>query len=63
MKKTITASVAAILMGLGVNASQAADLVPAAVQADDRGGVKIGTLTCDVDGGVGYVLGSAKEIN
>ena len=30
-------------------------------QPDVRGGVKIGWLTCDVGGGVGYVLGSAKE--
>ena len=26
------------------------------------GGVRIGTLTCDIGGGVGYVLGSSKEV-
>lgn len=28
-----------------------------------EGGVKIGMLRCDVDGGVGYVFGSAKQVN
>ncbi|MEZ5781089.1 MAG: DUF992 domain-containing protein [Rhizobiaceae bacterium] len=32
-------------------------------EPDDRGGVRIGTLSCDIDGGVGYVIGSAKEVN
>lgn len=33
-------------------------------QEDDRyGGVKIGTLSCDVGGGIGYVLGSAKTLD
>ncbi|MCR6501868.1 DUF992 domain-containing protein [Shinella sp. CPCC 101442] len=29
----------------------------------DRDGIKIGMLTCDVGGGLGYVLGSAKSID
>lgn len=29
----------------------------------DRDGVKIGMLTCDVGGGVGYVIGSAKSVD
>jgi hypothetical protein len=29
----------------------------------DRDGVKIGLLTCDVGGGVGYVIGSAKSVD
>lgn len=32
-------------------------------EPDDRGGVKIGTLSCDIGGGIGYVLGSAKEVD
>lgn len=36
------------------------DLPPA---ADDFGGVKIGTLRCEVGGGVGYVFGSAKQVD
>jgi len=30
---------------------------------DVIGGVKIGYLTCEIGGGVGYVLGSAKEVD
>jgi hypothetical protein len=43
----------------------AADLVTTYQQAEpDLGdGVKIGILTCDVGGGVGYVLGSAKSVD
>ena len=46
----------------------AADLVPAPaapayVEPDARDGVKIGMLSCDVGGGVGYVLGSAKSVD
>jgi hypothetical protein len=62
MNKKMTAGIAALVMGLGPVAAQAADIAPAYVEPDDRNGVKIGTLTCDVAGGVGYVLGSAKEI-
>lgn len=31
--------------------------------AGERGGVRIGTLTCDLGGGLGYVFGSAKEVD
>ncbi|WP_439630933.1 DUF992 domain-containing protein [Shinella sp.] len=46
----------------------AADMVireeaPVSVDRGDRDGVKIGMLTCDVGGGVGYVLGSAKSVD
>ena len=32
-------------------------------ETDGHGGVKIGTLTCDIGEGGGYVLGSAKELD
>ncbi|MGB3500137.1 MAG: DUF992 domain-containing protein [Mesorhizobium sp.] len=53
---------------LSTGLAQAADYRsgdPAPVPADDDGynGVRIGTLTCDVGGGVGYLLGSAKELH
>nr|WP_295462113.1 DUF992 domain-containing protein [Mesorhizobium sp.] len=32
-------------------------------ESDAYGGVKIGTLSCDVGGGIGYVLGSAKTLD
>lgn len=46
--------------------AQAADVIevaPAPMQADDSGGVRIGRLSCDIGSGVGYVFGSAKEVN
>ena len=39
------------------------DKAPTYVDNGARGGVKIGMLTCDVGGGVGYVLGSAKTVD
>ena len=46
----------------------AADQVPADdvvvyQEADRADGVKIGSLSCDIGGGVGYVLGSSKSID
>jgi hypothetical protein len=46
----------------------AADMVireeaPVSIDRGDRDGVKIGMLTCDVGGGVGYVIGSAKSVD
>ena len=53
---------------LAIGSANAADLaneapVPAYEEMDARNGVKIGYLECDIGGGVGYVLGSAKEID
>lgn len=31
--------------------------------AEAKAGVKVGVLTCDVEGGVGYILGSSKKID
>jgi hypothetical protein len=49
-------------------AAAAADMVvrepaPTYVERGDADGVKIGLLSCDVGGGVGYVLGSAKTVD
>ena len=49
MKKLFLASV----MALGVAATGA--------QADS--GVKLGVLTCGIDGGVGYIIGSSKGVS
>ncbi|SSC66601.1 DUF992 domain-containing protein [Ciceribacter selenitireducens] len=67
MKKTITMAIAALPVlasaGMAVSADTvtARDPVPTYQETDRVGGVKIGYLTCDVAGGVGYVLGSAKQ--
>lgn len=49
MKKIITASL--ITLGL------------LAVPASAKSGVKVGILTCHVEGGVGYIIGSSKKVD
>lgn len=63
---TLTAASLALLGSTAIRAADLAGNVPAAPayeETDTSGGVKIGYLTCDVGGGAGYVLGSAKEID
>jgi hypothetical protein len=65
MRKILTlAFSAASLIVAGTAAARAADM-PATYseEPDERNGVKIGYLECDIGGGVGYVLGSAKEMD
>ena len=66
MKKAVAVTFAALTMGLGGTVSAlAADLAryePAPQEQDERNGVKIGYLTCDIGGGVGDVIWSAQEI-
>jgi hypothetical protein len=61
MNKSFALALAAPL-ALAAALAQAADN-RRSEQADAYGGVKIGTLTCDVGGGIGYVLGSAKTLD
>jgi len=51
MKKLIAAVAIAAMAAVGV---------AGAAQADSR--VKVGVLTCDVDPGIGYLIGSAKDL-
>lgn len=37
-------------------------LAAASVPASASGGINVGTLTCDVDSGVGYLIGSSKDV-
>jgi hypothetical protein len=62
MKKIPSLGLVAGMMLSGVSLAEAADL-PVYHEPDARGGVRIGTLHCDIGGGVGYVLGSAKEVD
>ena len=65
MKKILFATVAALPVITSAATVYAADMVvaePAPVYQDGaRDGVRIGFLTCDISGGVGYVVGSAKS--
>jgi hypothetical protein len=67
MKKTIAAAFAAFPVAFVATAVPAADVisrhdaVTTYQESDQRGGVRIGYLDCSIGGGVGYVIGSAKE--
>jgi hypothetical protein len=65
-KRFVPASLAAVLSVATALPAFAADYAvreapPVAV--GESGGVRIGTLDCAIGGGVGYVLGSAKEVD
>lgn len=64
MKRILALAVAAPL-ALSGSLAQAADTprYERAEESDAYGGVKIGTLSCDVGGGIGYVIGSAKTLD
>jgi len=67
MKKSIAVALAALPVLTSAGAAFSADVisrrdpVPVYEEPDQRGGVRIGYLDCTIGGGVGYVLGSAKE--
>jgi hypothetical protein len=51
----------AILAGTAAYAQTPAS--PGTPQAKGKGGVNVGSLTCKVAGGVGFVFGSSKDLN
>ncbi|MGK6314643.1 DUF992 domain-containing protein [Neorhizobium sp. DT-125] len=67
MKNYVAVALAAIPVLTSAGAALSADVisrrdrVPVYEEPDQRGGVRIGYLDCTIGGGVGYVLGSAKE--
>ncbi|MFD1744905.1 DUF992 domain-containing protein [Rhizobium helianthi] len=67
MKKTLAVVISALPIIASTGTAFSADAVsrydraPAYQEPDQRGGVRIGYLDCTIGGGVGYVLGSAKE--
>jgi hypothetical protein len=60
MKLYLAASAA--IFAATASIAHAAD-APAFRDAGPAGGVRIGVLDCQIGGGVGYVLGSAKELD
>jgi hypothetical protein len=65
MNRVLIAALLAAPALFGAVTAKAADQInqDVAPEADDVGAVKIGTLSCEIGGGVGYVLGSAKELD
>lgn len=66
MKKTLAMALAVGSLAMaGTTIAKAADLQQQQTfeEQDVRNGVRIGYLDCSIAGGVGYVLGSAKEVS
>jgi hypothetical protein len=62
MRTTLgTATVLALSLLMGCQQQQATSTGSA--QAPNRGGVNVGSLTCNVAGGVGFVFGSSRTLN
>ena len=52
-----------MLVGLATYASAQSPAAPGTPQASGRTGANVGTLTCNVAGGMGFVFGSSKELS
>lgn len=64
MKKIAALTFASLAMAsTSFATASAADIIRDYPEQDISGGVKIGYLSCDIGGGVGYVLGSAKSLS
>jgi len=67
MKKFVVAAIAALPVVASAATAYSADMisrrdrVEVYQEQDQRNGVRIGYLDCSIGGGVGYVIGSAKE--
>src|SRR5690349_13436508 len=53
----------ALLLSLAVAGCQQQQTTTASPQAPSRGGFNVGSLTCNVAGGVGFVFGSSRTLN
>jgi hypothetical protein len=68
MKKVLSAASLALGSLTAVSLAAAADLptyhdTTVYQEPGAHGGVRIGYLTCDIGGGIGYILGSAKSVD
>jgi hypothetical protein len=57
------ASAATLLVGAAASAGAQTPATPGTPQASGRSGANVGSLTCNVAGGVGFVFGSSKDIS
>ncbi len=63
MKRSVLAAVGALACLAGVTAFAQTPATPGTPQASGKSGVNVGSLTCNVAGGVGFVFGSSKSLN
>lgn len=57
------ASAATLLVGAATYAYSQTPATPGTPQAAGKSGANVGSLTCNVAGGVGFVFGSSKELS
>lgn len=60
MHKIITAAAMTLILAAGCTQQQPA---PSTAQPPNRGGVNVGSLSCNASGGVGFVFGSSRTLN
>ena len=58
-----TAATAALMAGLGGAVQAQAPAAPGTPQAAGRSGANVGSLTCKVAGGMGFIFGSSKDLD
>ncbi|MBX9942806.1 MAG: DUF992 domain-containing protein [Reyranella sp.] len=65
MSRSVWAATAAalLLVGAAIQAQAQAPAAPGTPQAAGRSGANVGSLTCTVAGGVGFVFGSSKDLS
>ena len=57
------AGAATLLVGAATSAFSQTPATPGTPQATGRSGANVGSLTCNVAGGMGFVFGSSKELS
>ena len=57
------ASAATLLVGIATYAHSQTPATPGTPPAANKGGVNVGSLTCNVAGGIGFVFGSSKDLS
>lgn len=62
MRPTLTAATA-VLLAIAAGCTQPPPQTASAPQPVNRGGVNVGSLNCNVAGGVGFVFGSSRTLN
>ena len=63
LRSVMTAASALLLVGVTLGAHAQTPATPGTPQAAGRSGANVGSLTCNVAGGVGFVFGSSKDIS
>ncbi len=61
--RTIPTAATALLLGLAAGCTQQQPAAPGTTQSANRSGVNVGSLNCNVAGGVGFVFGSSRTLN